>query len=140
MLDAYRTDAAHVVGASMGGIIGQLLALDHRDRLRTLTVMITAALDVDVVGKMQRAFAGQPSPGGLPTPNLRVVGLLQAMLTEPATNRGTEFDRRVAVWRALAGGVLAFDPQEFRRWEERAIDHAVTSPWPPPMPWLLRCR
>jgi pimeloyl-ACP methyl ester carboxylesterase len=37
VLDGYRIDNAHVVGASMGDILGQLLALDYRDRLHTLT-------------------------------------------------------------------------------------------------------
>jgi len=43
---------------------------------------------------------------------------------EPPADREAELDRRVAVWRMLAGDALPFDPEEFRRWEERAIDHA----------------
>ncbi|MGH8888007.1 MAG: alpha/beta fold hydrolase [Egibacteraceae bacterium] len=111
VLDGYGIDAAHVVGASMGGVIGQLLALDHRDRLRTLTVMISAALDVYFLY----------DAGGLPTPDPQVLAVVQA---PPTADREAEVDRRVRVWRALAGDVLAFDPEEFRRREERAIDHA----------------
>jgi pimeloyl-ACP methyl ester carboxylesterase len=114
VLEGYDIDAAHVVGASMGGIIGQLLALDHRDRLRTLTVMISAALDVCFLDHA----------GGLPTPDQQVMNKVMAMLTEPAADREAELDRRIGMWRMLAGDVLAFDAQEFRKWEERAIDHA----------------
>ena len=37
LMDALGIDAAHVVGASMGGMIAQLMAVNHADRLLTLT-------------------------------------------------------------------------------------------------------
>jgi pimeloyl-ACP methyl ester carboxylesterase len=41
LLDALDIPAAHVVGASMGGFIAQLVALDHPDRVLTLTSLIS---------------------------------------------------------------------------------------------------
>jgi aminoacrylate hydrolase len=43
LMDALKIDAAHFVGHSTGGAIGQVIALDHRDRLRSLVLSATWA-------------------------------------------------------------------------------------------------
>lgn len=56
VLDAVGVDAAHVVGASMGGMIVQQLAIDHPARVRSLTSVMSTTGDPDV---------GRPAPHAL---------------------------------------------------------------------------
>lgn len=123
VLDGHRRDRAHVVGMSMGGTIGQLLALDAPQRLLSLTVMMTAALDVDFVGNLARAMQGEPSPDGLPTPDPRVLRIL-ARRQDRAPDEQSELARRVDEWRALCGAEEPFASEDFLRWERAAIEHA----------------
>ena len=41
VLDAADVEQAHVMGLSMGGMIVQQLAIDHRDRLLTMTSVMS---------------------------------------------------------------------------------------------------
>jgi 3-oxoadipate enol-lactonase len=47
LLDALRIDTVHFVGLSIGGMIGQGLALNHADRLKSLTLCDTSAVMPD---------------------------------------------------------------------------------------------
>jgi pimeloyl-ACP methyl ester carboxylesterase len=53
LLDRLEVDTAHIVGASMGGMIAQTMAIEHPDRVRTLTSVMSQPGDPDV---------GQPTP------------------------------------------------------------------------------
>ncbi|MFT7837991.1 alpha/beta fold hydrolase [Saccharothrix sp. BKS2] len=113
VLDAHDIGRAHVVGLSMGGLIGQLLAVDHPDRLRTLTLALTGALDM---GSTEEPRSDQGE---------RLERLIA--LTGPGADEEAELTRRVALWRELHGDVLPFDAAEYRRLEEGVIAHAGTS-------------
>ncbi len=125
ILDAWEVDKAHTVGLSIGATLGQLLALDHPDRLHSLTLMCGAALDVDFVGNIGRAFSGESSPDGLPLPKKEVLEALSAR-AKPSESMEEELDRRVKEWGLLSGEKLEFDASDFRLREQRCIDHAGT--------------
>lgn len=125
VLDAHATERAHIVGLSMGGTIGQLIALDASERLRSVTLMLTAALDVDFAAAYARAMDGEAASGTLPGPDPAVVRQLAAMFTPGETQAG-EIARRVDVWRTLNGPLAAFDAEEFAERESAAIRHAGT--------------
>jgi pimeloyl-ACP methyl ester carboxylesterase len=112
VLDEFGVEKAHVVGMSMGGVLGQLLLLDHPDRLHSMTLLATAALD------------SRSAPEDLPGPSAELLAVWQEM-GEPR-DRDAEIAWRVRHWKILNGGGIPFDEEEFRRMEERIVEHAGT--------------
>lgn len=114
VLDAFEIDRAHVVGMSMGGVLTQLLLLDHPERLRSATVFCTAALGAGLA-------AEDPTQSPLPGPDPRLWELWQEMGTP--RDREAELAWQVEHWRLLNGDQLPFDDAEFRALVERVFDH-----------------
>lgn len=80
LLDYLQIDDAHVVGASMGGMIAQEVALRHPERLLTLTsIMSTTAPNV-----------------GPPTPAASAV-----LFSPPATTESEAAERAITVYRVI---------------------------------------
>jgi pimeloyl-ACP methyl ester carboxylesterase len=104
---------------SMGGVLVQLLLLDHPDRPRSATVFCTTAL-----GRGLAAGAGTPDHD-LPGPDPRLL----AMWAEMGAPRrpDEEMAWRVAHWQLLNGDQLDVDPDVFRSLEQRVIDHTGRS-------------
>lgn len=81
VLDAVGLASAHVVGASMGGMIAQTLAIEHPERVRSLTSVMSTTGDPNV---------GQPDPS--------VLGVL---LGPPPTSRDEAVARGIAIAHAI---------------------------------------
>jgi pimeloyl-ACP methyl ester carboxylesterase len=64
LLDALGIDRAHVLGASMGGMIAQQLAIERPERLLSLTSMMSTTGEPDVGAPTQEALVAllTPSP------------------------------------------------------------------------------
>ncbi|QRK12158.1 alpha/beta hydrolase [Archangium violaceum] len=120
VLDAYGIAAAHLVGASMGGMICQLVSIHHPERVLTLTLMLSTPLRA---GRME-TFQGRATTETLPPPAPFVCELLMAAASKPPGNRQEAIDSQVKMVRALSGSVAPFDEQECRRRVERMFDRA----------------
>lgn len=105
LLDALDIRRAHVVGASMGGMIAQSLAIAHPERVRSLTSIMSST--------------GNPE---LPPPRPEAMGVL---LTPPPTDREGAIERGVTVFRTIGSPGFPFEEDEVRRLAARAYDRGI---------------
>ena len=102
VLDAAGLESAHIVGASMGGMIAQAFVLRHPARTRSLTSIMSAPELVP------------PEPE------------MVAMLARPApTDRRAFIEQSVADARALAGSAYRFDEAKAREMAARSFDRGT---------------
>ena len=108
LLDTLGIDSAHIVGASMGGAIGQETALRYGKRVRTLVSIM--------------ATSGAP---GLPPPTPEA---MQVLLMPSPTDRAGYVERHQRVMKVLRGGAFpdeeALDAARATRAFERGINPA----------------
>jgi pimeloyl-ACP methyl ester carboxylesterase len=119
VLDAFGVAAAHLVGASLGGLVSQRLAVTHPQRVLTLTSLSSSPLGTDTPGAVRRAVAGLPSlPGELPAPTAELLMTLTTTLPAPDATTEEYLRARLPLWRCLHGSVLPFEEKEYRAMEE----------------------
>lgn len=124
VLDAYGIAAAHVVGASLGGMIGQLMSIRYPERVLTLTSMMSTPLRPDVSETILLAMQGQAPTGALPPPTPRALEVYLAVASSPPRNRQDAIDIQMKILRMLSGSGTPFDEQEYRCRVEQMFDRA----------------
>lgn len=119
VLDDYGLPAAHLAGASMGGMIAQWLAVHEPARVRSLTLLTSSPMGYRPGPAWARAQAGEPpAPGDLPPPSPRFLAHLAAGMPP-----GVESD--VALFRVFNGPVRPFDEPAARAMLESALSRAT---------------
>ena len=104
LLDALGLDSAHLVGASMGGMIAQTLAIEHPRRVRSLT---------SIMSTTGAPAVGQPTEAAL-----------TALLSPPAATREQAIERTLAIVRVIGSPGYEIDEAELRRRTGVAYDRA----------------
>ena len=108
LLEHLGVEKAHIVGASMGGMITQVIGLDHPHKALSLTPIMS-------------------TPGaGLEDENLSppTESLMQGMMKSMEHNmKGEYLEGLVCVYRELIGSRYPFDEEKFREGAKVIMDH-----------------
>lgn len=94
LLDALGVERAHVVGASMGGMIAQSLAIQHPERLHSLVSIMSTTGEPDLPG---------------PTPEAMTV-----LLSPPPREREAYIEQNEKVWRVIGSPGFDADAERIR--------------------------
>lgn len=105
LFDALGFAKAHVVGASMGGMIVQQLAIDHPDRLLSVTSIMSTTGDPSV---------GQASPAALAT-----------LTRKPAASREESIEQSIAAYRTTGSPGYPATDEYLREKAARGYDRAL---------------
>jgi pimeloyl-ACP methyl ester carboxylesterase len=102
LLDALGIPAAHVVGASMGGMIVQRLVIDHPDKVLSMTSIMSTTGDPNV-GRLNEATVA-------------------ALSGPPASDRESAITAAIAGYRALGSPGFPVSDEELRARAEATYD------------------
>jgi pimeloyl-ACP methyl ester carboxylesterase len=108
LIDALELASAHLVGASMGGMIAQTVAIEHPRRVRSLTSIMSTTGDPEVGKATQEAMS--------------------VLLAPPARTRDEAIARALATHRVIGSPGFAPDEPAIRERAARSWDRAHDPP------------
>ncbi len=111
LLDALDIPAAHIVGVSLGGMVAQLLAIEHPTRVRSLAILMS--------------HAGDPS---LAPADPALTRMLAAPAPDPAQDLEAYLQHSIALNVALAGPGYPTDAAVLRDYAVQAAARAYDPP------------
>jgi len=115
LMDALDLTNVHVIGASMGGMIAQLVAADHADRVASLTSIMSTTGNRDLPGGTPEAMAALSTPA--PHPETDLEGYLNHAVKTARIigSTGHPFDEDGVRVRAKADVERSYAPAGFMR-------------------------
>lgn len=149
VLRGFGADRAHVVGRSMGGMVAQLLALDHPDAVRSMTLLSTTGGEDDALPEPAEWLVEKMAARHLGSPPVDADERIQWTVEQWEWFAGTRipFDHRAATirateelawWRATSGhghAVVEAEPRWSRLASVRVptlVVHGTADPVHPP--------
>ena len=106
LMDILKVEKAHVIGASMGGMITQIIALDYPERVLSITPIMTSP------GIQNQSLSGPTNE------------LLEAIKKSFVFNlKGRIEDGVVEIYRQLTGSRFPFNEKKFREKLKLVIEH-----------------
>jgi pimeloyl-ACP methyl ester carboxylesterase len=104
VLDALEIARAHVIGASMGGMIGQIVCAEHPERIKSFTALMSSTNNPDL-------------PRAHPKVSWEVM-----TARKPSATREELIDITMRIWTLIGTKNSGRDPLEFRQQVAASID------------------
>ena len=118
VLDAYGVERAHFMGASQGGMIAQIAAIQDPERVASLTLMMSTPDPSPIVGHFDGATTA------LPAPKQVVIDLIQFLATVDWSSFDAAVGGYLAEAHALAGSRFPVDENVVREYAAAEIHRA----------------
>ena len=115
LLDSLKINRAHVVGRSMGGMIAQLLASEHAERVLSLVSIMSSTGNRDLPQASPAVMAAMTSPAPHPVKDEQGFLAHCVALSQAIAGRGYPFDESAQRDQALAEVKRAYNPTGFWR-------------------------
>jgi pimeloyl-ACP methyl ester carboxylesterase len=120
VLDHYGIDQAHICGASMGGMITQLVGLNHPERVLSLTPIMSSPDP----GAVTDAMEGKETRYALSPPSEAVIAAAMSGGTLDWSDRLAVIDNRASMFEILSGSAHPYDAPSQRALFAQEFDRA----------------